>query len=358
MKHIAIVSDSRSSNRPVATWIGIGIVMLMIQVILGGVTRLTGSGLSITEWNVITGTLPPMSEQAWITQFEKYRQTPQFQLLNIDFTLRDFKFIYFWEWFHRLWARFIGVVFVAGFVYLTIKKFLKKEMRIPLITLFLLGALQGAVGWIMVMSGLKGDAVYVAPTRLAMHFIFAFGLIAYAYWFYLELTVDKNDQLISGKLRSLIGWLVVLIIIQLVFGALMAGHKAATAAPTWPDINGSFLPDSTFADKPFLLNFIENKVTIHFVHRNLAYLLYILIWILTVKLLSVRTPSRAFNKIKAIPVILVNVQLILGIFALVSSPEIVPSHWGTFEWMAQLHQVVGMLLGLSLVGLFYIVRRR
>ncbi len=356
MKHN--VSISENSSRPVAVWIGIGIVMLLIQVILGGVTRLTGSGLSITEWNVITGTLPPMNEGAWGAEFEKYRQTPQFQLLNIDFTLRDFKVIYFWEWFHRLWARLIGVVFVAGFVYLTVKKYLKKEMRIPLIILFLLGALQGAVGWIMVMSGLEGDAVYVAPTRLALHFIFAFGLIAYAYWFYLELVVNRNDQLISPKLRSLIGWLLVLTTIQLVFGALMAGHKAATAAPTWPDINGSLLPASTFADRPFPINFIENKITIHFVHRTLAYVIYVLTCILSIKLFSARSASEAFNKIKAFPVILVHIQLVLGIYALLTSPQIVPNHWGTFEWLAQIHQVVGLLFGLSLVGQFYIVRRR
>lgn len=349
---------SNGVSKPVAVWIGIGIFMLIVQVILGGVTRLTGSGLSITEWNVITGTLPPLSEQAWLNEFEKYRQTPQFQLLNIDFTLRDFKFIFFWEWIHRVWARLIGVVFIVGFVYLTARKLLKKEFVRPLIILFLLGALQGAVGWIMVMSGLEGDAVYVAPTRLALHFIFAFGLIAYAYWFYLELVVDKNQQLISSRLRSLVGWILVLVTIQLIFGALLAGHKAATAAPTWPDINGSFLPPSLFADEPVLINFIENKITIHFFHRNLAYIIFILLCILSVKLFSVRSTSAAFHKMKALPLILVVIQVFLGIFSLITSPRIVPNRWGTFEWLAQLHQVTGMLLALSLVGLFYVVRRR
>jgi len=345
-------------SKPVAVWIGIGILMLIIQVILGGVTRLTGSGLSITEWNVITGTLPPLSEQKWLLEFEKYMRTPQFQLLNIDFTLADFKFIFFWEWIHRVWARLIGVVFIIGFVYLTARKLLKKEFVRPLIILFLLGALQGAVGWIMVMSGLKGDAVYVAPTRLAMHFIFAFGLIAYAYWFYLELVVDKNQQLVSVRLNSLIGWILFLIVIQLIFGALLAGHKAATAAPTWPDINGSFLPPSLFADEPMMINFIENKITIHFVHRNLAYILFILLCILSGKFITIRSTSKAFNTLKALPLILVVIQALLGIFSLLTSPRIVPNHWGAFEWLAQLHQVTGMLLALSLVGLFYVVRRR
>src|SRR5689334_16544659 len=159
------------SSRPVAIWLLIGVGMLIIQILLGGVTRLTGSGLSITEWDVITGALPPMNEQQWIIEFNKYKQTPQFQILNYDFTLHDFKFIFFWEWFHRFWARLMGVVFAIGFVYLLWKKYLQKEMIRPLLILFLLGALQGAIGWIMVLSGLTGDAIYVKPAKLALHFI-------------------------------------------------------------------------------------------------------------------------------------------------------------------------------------------
>jgi cytochrome c oxidase assembly protein subunit 15 len=128
--------------------------MLLVQVILGGITRLTGSGLSITEWNVATGAVPPLNSQQWITEFEKYKETPQFRLLHSDFTLHDFKFIFFWEWFHRFWARMVGVVFIIGFIYLVRKRKMKQEMIKPLLILFLLGALQGAVGWIMVASGL------------------------------------------------------------------------------------------------------------------------------------------------------------------------------------------------------------
>jgi heme a synthase len=218
--------------------------------------------------------------------------------------------------------------------------------------------LQGAVGWIMVGSGLTGDAVYVKPTRLALHFIFAMVLIAYAFWFYLILVVPKTDLIREKRIRSFTGWLLLLTTIQLVFGALMAGHKAATAAPTWPDINGSMLPESTFSDVPWLLNFIENKITIHFVHRNLAYLIFVLTSVLVWKLYSIKTTSRTFNKIKAIPMWLVIFQVLLGIFSLVTSPGIVPNRWGAFEWFAQLHQIAGMLFALSLVGLFFVVRRR
>ncbi|MBO9571579.1 MAG: COX15/CtaA family protein [Chitinophagaceae bacterium] len=344
-------------NRAVANWILIGVIMLLVQVILGGVTRLTGSGLSITEWNVITGAVPPLNESKWIAEFDKYKQTPQYQLLNTEFTLSDFKFIFFWEWIHRFWARLIGVVFVAGFVYLIAKSYLKKEMVQPLLILFLLGALQGAVGWIMVASGLTGDAVYVKPTRLALHFIFAMVLIAYAWWFYLQLIVPSKDIITSPKARNFTWWILVLIIIQLLFGALMAGHKAATAAPTWPDINGELMPEYVFRDKPFLINFIENKITIHFVHRTLAYIILVLIVVYTVSLRRINTGSATFNRTKTIPVILVAVQVLLGIFSLISSPGIVPNHWGPFEWLAQLHQVIGMALALSFVSMLYIIRR-
>ena len=331
--------------------------MLLVQVVLGGVTRLTGSGLSITEWDVVTGALPPLSEQEWIAKFDKYRQTPQFQLLNTGFTLDNFKFIFFWEWLHRFWARLIGVVFIVGFVYLLARNFLKKEMVKPLLILFLLGALQGAVGWIMVASGLTGDAVYVKPTRLALHFIFAMVLIAYAYWFLLDLTAGRASRTGATHLLGGAVFILVLIVFQLMFGALMAGHKAATAAPTWPDINGSIIPPGLLSERPALLNFIDNKITIHFVHRSLAYLILVLTVWFTLKLYALHSRSRVFGVFRPLPAVLVGVQVALGILSLLLSPRIVPNHWGAFEWMAQLHQVTGMLLALSFVSLIYLLKK-
>src|SRR5687768_4839187 len=133
---------TRGAQQKVAIWIFTGVIMLMIQVVLGGITRLTGSGLSITEWNIVTGTLPPLNEQQWLVEFDKYRNTPQYLLLNTDFTLGDFKYIFFWEWLHRLWARLIAVAFIVPFFYFLVKRSFNKQMIIPLIILFLLGALQ------------------------------------------------------------------------------------------------------------------------------------------------------------------------------------------------------------------------
>lgn len=342
------------SSKLVATWLLIGVGMTIIQVALGGITRLTGSGLSITEWEVITGSLPPLNEQQWLVEFHKYQQTPQYHLLNFEFTLRDFKFIFFWEWFHRLWARTIGLVFIIGFVWLLLKKHFKNEMIKPLLILFLLGALQGAVGWIMVASGLTGDAVYVKPTRLALHFIFALGLLCYTFWFALQLLV-KEEQLVADPVAR--KWnlsILSILVLQLLYGALMAGHKAANVAPTWPSINSQWLPDGLLAKQPFVLNFIDNKILIHFIHRGLAYLLLLLIVIWSVKLFKTKG-TELFVKTRAFPLLIMVAQVILGIATVLTSTGIIPGHWGVFEWMAQLHQLVGMLLLLSLVWMLFLV---
>jgi len=349
-------NSSAISSRAVATWVFIGVGMLLVQVILGGITRLTGSGLSITEWNVVTGTLPPLNQQQWVTEFEKYKQTQQFYLLHANFNLSDFKFIFFWEWFHRFWARMVGVVFIVGFVYLLWKKELKQSMVKPLLILFCLGALQGAVGWIMVKSGLVGDAIYVQPTKLAMHFIFALGLICYAFWFALELSVSKAKMVCNASLR---GWTAIIIIVlffQLMVGALMAGHKAAAVASTWPTINGDWIPPALFKESPWFINFVENKVTIHFVHRGLAYLLFVMVLVWFVKAKKIANASPLFEKCRYLPLAFVLAQILLGILAVLQSPSITANHWGLFEWIAQFHQFTAMIFLLTMLFMLYLLK--
>jgi heme a synthase len=335
----------------------VGVGMLLVQVALGGITRLTGSGLSITEWDVVTGFLPPLSQQQWLEEFAKYRRTPQFQFLNYDFTLQDFKFIFFWEWFHRFWGRLIAIAFAVPFVIFLVQKRFTKDMIRPLVLLFLFGALQGVIGWIMVKSGLSGDAIYVKPTRLALHFVFAMALIAYALWYGLKLLVPDHQRTTHPGLRRFTVWIIALSFVQLVFGALMAGHKAATAAPTWPTINGDWFPRMLFSETPWLFNFIDNKITIHFVHRGLAYLLVALTIAWTIRAIKTTGVTTLFIRSRWIPMILVLVQAILGISSLFASKQIVPGHWGGFEWLALLHQLTGMLFVLSLVYMYFLVRK-
>ncbi len=350
------MQTKEASSRLVAGWLLIGVVMTVIQIALGGITRLTGSGLSITQWDVITGSLPPLNETQWMVEFNKYRNTPQFQLLNFDFTLSDFKFIFFWEWFHRLWARTIGLVFIIGFLWLLIKKHFRKEMVQPLLFLFFLGALQGAIGWIMVASGLTGDAVYVKPTRLALHFIFAMGLLCYTFWFAMQLLIPVAERIKNSQLRNWNVVITLLLVLQLLYGALMAGHKAANIAPTWPSINGAIVPNTLFSSNSIMLDLVNNPIMIHFVHRGIAYLLLIMIIVWTIKLFKVNG-SAVFRKYRIMPLVVVLIQVLLGIASVLTSKNIVPGNWGLFEWMAQLHQLMGMLLLLSLVAMLFIVRK-
>ncbi|MCX6336078.1 MAG: COX15/CtaA family protein [Bacteroidetes bacterium] len=349
------MQTNERSSKLIATWLLIGVGMTVVQIALGGITRLTGSGLSITQWDVVTGSLPPLNEQQWLVEYNKYRLTPQFQLLNFNFSISDFKMIFFWEWFHRLWARTIGLVFIVGFAFLLVKKHFKKEMIKPLLLLFVLGGLQGAIGWIMVKSGLTGDAVYVQPTKLALHFIFAMGLLCYTYWFALSLLVKPSEIIVNASIRKWNITLILLIGFQLIYGALMAGHKAANVAATWPSINGRWIPEPFLTKESFLLNTINNKLFIHFVHRGLAYLLLLIIVLFTIQLFK-KTGTALFYILRPLPIAIVFVQVMLGILTVLSSVKIVPGTWGVFEWMAQLHQLFGMLLLLSLVSLLFVVR--
>jgi cytochrome c oxidase assembly protein subunit 15 len=345
------------SSKPVAIWLLIGVFMIIVQVLLGGITRLTGSGLSITEWKPIMGALPPMNEQEWLSAFEKYKQIAQYKYLNFHYTLEDFKFIFFWEWFHRLWARLIGVVFVIPFIIFIIQKRFKNEMIRPLLVLFLLGALQGLVGWIMVQSGLDdSELVYVSHYKLAIHFILALGLLCYTLWFALELLVPATQVTYSASLRKFMAWLIVLLTLQLIYGAFMAGLKAATASPTWPDINGEFWPGNShsFGEREFSgISFLfDHPLIIHFIHRNLAYIITVLLFIWTWQAFKEKG-TKFFRKTRSWPVIIVLLQVVLGVFTVLHSINA-----NTFLWLGVAHQFVAMILLLSFVWMFYILRGR
>ncbi|RYY12406.1 MAG: heme A synthase, partial [Chitinophagaceae bacterium] len=194
-------------DRGIATWLMIGVIMIVVQVLIGGITRLTESGLSITEWKPITGALPPLNHADWTSEFDKYRQTDQFKYINQTITLSEFKFIFFWEWMHRQWARLLGIVFLVGFVYFLTKKRFKKEMIMPMAILFVLGALQGLIGWIMVKSGLVPQKYYVGHVELTTHFLAALILLAYTQWFAMSLLPSFQTKVKSPPLKNYL-WLI------------------------------------------------------------------------------------------------------------------------------------------------------
>ncbi|MBZ4188741.1 COX15/CtaA family protein [Niabella beijingensis] len=338
-------------NRPVAIWLFIGAGMLIIQVLLGGLTRLTSSGLSITEWQPILGALPPMNEQAWMEAFDKYKQIAQFKYIHNHFTLADFKGIYFWEWLHRDWARLIGIVFLIPFIWFIVKKKIDRSMLTPMIILFLLGGLQGAIGWIMVSSGVGTDLVYVSHIRLAVHFLAALLLLCYVVWFALKLTVREDQLAVDGGTRSFNILLLVIITLQLTYGAFMAGTHAANAAVTWPDINGRMYPgELMFREGGFLWNITHNLISIQFIHRGLAYLITLLMVFFTWRLTRLPQSSLLY-KMRFWPMTLVLVQVVLGILALVN--YLTPDKL----LLSILHQLVGMLLLVCMVVTVFLVRR-
>jgi len=343
------------SSKPVAIWLLAGVGMIIIQILLGGITRLTGSGLSITEWQPIMGALPPMNEQDWNTAFEKYQKIAQYKYVNSHFTMGDFKFIYFWEWFHRVWARLIGVVFIIPFIIFLVQKRFKPEMVRPLLILFLLGALQGLVGWIMVQSGLEdSELLYVSHYKLAIHFVLALGLLCYTVWFAFDLLVPKEQIVVHQPLKKFANWLVVLLVVQLIYGAFMAGLKAATVAPTWPTINGSWWLSNIYShgnrEFPGLSFLTDNPLVIHFIHRNLAYILTVLVFIWWWRARKV-AGTRLFQQTRSLSLWVVVVQVLLGVLTVLNALQT-----KAFLWLGVAHQFVAMLLLLTLVWVLYIVR--
>lgn len=336
-------------SRPVAIWLLVGVFMIMIQVLLGGITRLTGSGLSITDWDPIMGAVPPLNHAQWMHAFRLYQQTPQYRFVNSWFTLGDFKNIFFWEWFHRVWARLLGVVFLIPFVIFLVQRRFTRRMVKPMIILFLLGGLQGLVGWIMVESGLVGDNVSVNHLKLTAHFMTAMVLLCYTLWFALTLLVRPAARASVPGLRKLTIGILAALTLQLVYGGLMAGLHAALAAHTWPSINGMAVPTGMGALTPAALNFISNPITVQFIHRGLAYLLAIAIFVWWLR--AHRAPAGSLlRRVCGWPLVLVVLQITLGVLTVLSSTVHIPVAW------AVAHQFSGMLLLASFLVMCYAIR--
>jgi cytochrome c oxidase assembly protein subunit 15 len=340
-------------KKAVAIWLIAGVVMIIIQTLLGGVTRLTGSGLSITKWNPLFGILPPLNAKQWNDAFSSYKQIGQFKYMNSDYTLSDFKSIFFWEWLHRLWARMLGVVFAAGFIYFLVKKYFDKGMVRPFIILFLLGGLQGLIGWVMVASGLNDSHLYVDHIKLALHFISAMILACYTLWFALQIWVPEEKRVTDKRLHYYSVSIIIILFWQLAYGAFMAGLKAAMAAPTWPKINGMWIPDGFMTR-----SLVSDKLDVHFIHRTTAYLLLLLV---TVWMIRAGKEARLYTHSLLIKTRwwsfgLVCVQVLLGIVTVISAPRIVPGKFGPYEILAEAHQLVAMFLLMSLVVNLYVIR--
>jgi len=362
MRNLSLQTPSAKRQKAVARWLLLGVAMLIIQILLGGITRLTGSGLSITEWKPILGAVPPMNDAAWQAAFEKYKGIAQYRYLNAHFTLSDFKGIYFWEWAHREWARLVGVVFIIGFVWFLIKRYFNKEMVAPFVILFILGALQGAVGWIMVQSGLNDTDLYVSHIRLSIHFMAALLLLCYTLWFALKLLVPGEERLSHAGFRNFTIIAITLLCLQLVYGAFMAGLKAAPVAPTWPTINGLWMPDQLhqYGGRTYegLSAWTSHPIAVQLIHRSLAYILLIVIiaWVIVAGQVSRQPSGRKLRSWRWWPLGLVLLQVVLGIFTVLHGAQTEAGKFGSFEILALSHQLVATCMLMALVANLYLTR--
>jgi cytochrome c oxidase assembly protein subunit 15 len=262
-------------RRAIRIWLLLIVVHVFAMVMVGGATRLTGSGLSIVEWKPISGMLPPLSVADWEAEFEKYKAIPQYQQLNRGMSLGEFKSIFWWEWAHRLLGRTIGVVFLLPFLWFLWNGWVGRGLRAGLWTIFGLGALQGAAGWWMVASGLA-ERVNVSQYRLAFHLTLACIILAATLWVAQQLSSRIVRAGPWPKIRASAIGLVVLVLLQIYLGALVAGLHAGLIYNTWPSIGGGLWPDAArlLFQEPWWRNFFENALTVQFVHRTVAYVLW------------------------------------------------------------------------------------
>ncbi|MFG5382033.1 heme A synthase [Yoonia sp. R2-816] len=319
-------------------WLMVLFALVVIMIAVGGLTRLTDSGLSITEWKPVTGALPPISAEAWTEEFDKYRAIPEYQLQNKGMTLEEFKVIYWWEWGHRQLGRVIGVVWAAGFLLFLATKKIPTGWTGRLLFIGALGGLQGFIGWWMVSSGLREGMLDVASYRLATHLGLAFVILSFIAWYIYRLGRTQAELLQARRsadagLSRLSNVLIGFAFLQILIGALVAGIDAGRAYPDWPLMAGGFLPPQPFDLQPIWRNFFEDAGLVQFMHRMAGYILFlfsIFVWLRARKSANRRTQA-AFNMVIA----MMFIQMLLGIVTVIYSA---PWH------IAILHQFGAVLL--------------
>lgn len=341
-----------SSERPIAYWLLVCCTLVFAMVVVGGVTRLTGSGLSIVEWQPVYGILPPLTDADWLDLFSKYQLSPEFQHVNYHFGVEEFKSIFWLEYWHRVLGRLIGLVFFLPLLYFWLRGKIPTGLKPKLVTMFILGGLQGLLGWYMVKSGLV-DNPHVSPYRLTAHLLLAVLVYAYMFWIALGLlrpdSADNTQPVTSGGLRQASKSVLALVVLTIASGGFVAGLKAGFTYNTFPLMAGKWVPDGLFSMQPWYINLFENVTTVQFNHRVLAtltFLAVLLLWLAARRTDQRRSlPAfirRGFNLLLLAAV----VQVSLGISTLLLQVPIS---------LAALHQAGAMVL---FTVLLYVVRRQ
>ncbi len=342
-------------NKWVKVWLIIGLIMVLGQIVIGGITRLTGSGLSITKWEIVTGTLPPMNESQWLEEFDLYKATPQYEKINEGMSLKEFKFIYFWEYFHRLWARTMGFVFLIPFILFYRKKMIPKDILSKLGLVVILAALAASFGWIMVASGLI-ERPWVNAYKLTIHLSIGIWVFIALFWTVLSAFI-RQMRIIEKATKSKAKLLVTLLVIQIILGGLMSGMKAGLFYPTWPDMNGMVFPHLLFDSSQWnvdnFINYDTNpfaSALVQTLHRLLAYIVFIYGVYFSVRLL--KKNLGVFSTLPSIIfLVLLLGQVIMGIITLINCKGNIPVFYGV------IHQGLGTLLLASGVYFLFMFRK-
>ncbi|MDA0237667.1 MAG: COX15/CtaA family protein [Proteobacteria bacterium] len=340
---------SAPHQKQVISWLAICGFLVFCMIIVGGATRLTHSGLSIVEWEPLVGTIPPLNYVDWVEVFDEYKGSPEYQLVNYDMSLDEFKVIFWWEYFHRLLGRLIGLVFFIPFAYFSLTRRLNSGLIARLLGIFALGGLQGGMGWYMVASGLIDDP-NVSHYRLTAHLAIAFLIFGAITWTALSVVYPSKANLnIPAKSMYKFSIMINLVLfIMVLSGGFVAGLRAGLIYNTWPLMGDSFIPPDLFILSPFWTNFVENMTTVQFDHRVIAYILALLIPIFWFKLRQIDVPSYA-KKFSSLMLCLFIAQIILGISTLVSGVPVI---------LGVAHQAIGSLLFITSLAVTHSISSR
>lgn len=338
------LSPPSARPRALANWLFAVAALIVAMVVIGGITRLTESGLSITEWKPVTGAIPPLSERDWAQEFARYRQIPEYREVNAGMTLAGFKAIYFWEYLHRLVGRIIGIAFAVPLVWFWIRNAIPTGYKPRLLALLAIGGAQGAIGWWMVSSGLS-VRTDVSHLRLAIHLGTALVILAGIAWTALDLrALAANRRAVPARLGLLGGLVLLALFVQLFWGALMAGLDAGLVARDWPTMNGALWPGATTAGRSAASMTINDPAVVHFIHRWWA-------WVVVAGLVFLARAAKRVGNRRASTLIhaAFGTQILLGVATVMM---------GVPLWLAALHQLVGALLLVATVGGAHAIGRR
>ena len=334
------IENNMIRNR-LSIWLIVMFFLVALMIVVGGLTRLTDSGLSITKWELFSGTFPPLNEKKWNSYFEQYKLIPEFKIQNYSMTLNEFKVIFWWEWAHRFLGRVIGITFIIPLVYFTLKLNIKKLINYYLI--FLLICFQGFLGWYMVSSGLI-DRIDVSHFRLSLHLVVAFFILSLILWNYFQLNVEIKQQ---SKLNFYFPFtFLILIFLQIIIGAFVSGMDAGLIYNSWPMMGNTYFPDDNEFFNLFHIKAFSDASLVQFLHRNLAYLIVFFYFLIFFKIYKNRIEN-SFFAINILGIFLLS-QVILGILTLTSGAQII---------LASMHQLSSIFLVSASIYFLYLNKK-